>query len=114
MRKTEIGLGVAAGITGIVLTLLSMMSVLSYSAKDIVMPHDASSVSIYFIVLLAANTLGVIGAIIIRWHHVLGSVVMMLVTIIVLIFGFPWQSVSAVMYIMSVVLAMVPVKYAEE
>ncbi len=110
MRKTEIGLGMAAGITGVVLAVLSMFSVLPYSAKDIIMPHDAVSVQTCAIILLAANVLGIAGAVVVKWHHVAGSVMMTLVMFIVLICGFPWQSVTAVLYIISVVLAMVPVK----
>jgi hypothetical protein len=110
MRKTEIGLGVAAGLTGIVLAVLSMLGVLPYSTKDVIMPHDAASVQTYAIILLAVNALGVIGAVLVKWQHVAGSVIMTLVTFTVLIFGFPWQSITAVVYIISVVLAMVPVK----
>jgi hypothetical protein len=114
MRKLEIGLGVAAGTTGIILSILSMMQILPYTTEDIFLPHDAANVQTYAIVLLAANAIGVAGAVIVKWHHVLGSVTMFAVTLIVLVFGFPWQSIPAVVYVMSVVLAMVPVKYEKE
>lgn len=114
MRKMEIGLGVAAGIAGLLLAALSMMGVLPYSAKDVFLPHDAQNVHTYAIVLAAANALGVAGALIVKRHHVLGSLIMFAVTLTVLVFGFPWQCIPAVVYIMSVVLAMVPVKYAED
>jgi len=110
MRKTEIGLGVTAGTVGIVLAVLSMLSVLPYSTKDVLLPHDAASVQTYAVILLAANVLGVAGAIAVSRHHVLGSLIMLLATFVVLIFGFPWQSITAVIYIISVVLALVPVK----
>lgn len=113
MRKLEIGLGVAAGLTGIILSVLSLMQVLPYTDSDVLLPHDSASVKLYAIVLLAANALGTIGAVIVRRHHLLGSVIMFAVTLIVLVFGFPWLCVPAVVYIMSVMLAMVPVKYEE-
>lgn len=114
MRKMEIGLGAAAGIAGLLLAALSMTGVLPYSAKDMLLPHDAQNVQAYAIVLAAANALGVAGALLVKRRHVLGSLIMFAVTLTVLFFGFPWQSIPAVVYIMSVVLAMVPVKYAEE
>lgn len=114
MRKTEIGLGVAAGIVGVVLAVLSMLFVLPYSTKDVIMPHDAASVQTYAIILLAVNVLGIAGAVMVKWHHLVGSIIMTLATFAVLIFGFPWQSITAVMYIISVVLAMVPVKTEPE
>lgn len=110
MRKMEIGLGVVAGIVGIVFAVLSMYEILPYSTKDVIMPHDAASVQTYAIILLAANALGIAGAVLVKWHHVMGSVIMMLVAFASLIFGFPWQSITAVIYIISVVLAVVPVK----
>ncbi len=113
MRKTEIGLGIAAGIIGLVLALLSLLSVLPYSEQDVILPHDAASVQTYGIILLAVNALGVAAAITVNKHHVMGSVVMTLCTVAVLVFGFPWQSITAVVYIISVVLAMVPVKQSK-
>ena len=113
MRKLEIGLGVAAGVTGLIIAMLSMLQVLPYSAKDVLLPHDTASVQTYAIVLLAANALGIAGAVIVRRHHLMGSVMMFVVTLIVLVFGFPWMSIPAVVYVMSVMLAMVPVKYED-
>ena len=113
MRKLEIGLGVAAGLTGIILSVLSLMQVLPYTESDVLLPHDAASVQTYAMVLLAANALGIVGAVIVKWHHLLGSVIMFAVTLVILVFGFPWLCIPAVVYIMSVVLAMVPVKYEE-
>ncbi len=113
MRKLEIGLGLAAGLTGIILSVLSMMRVLPYTAQDVLLPHDPASVQIYAIVLLAANVLGIVGALLVKRHNLLGSIIMFIVTLVVLVFGFPWLCIPAVVYIMSVVLAMVPVKYEE-
>ncbi len=113
MRKLEIGLGVAAGLTGIILSVLSLMQVLPYTESDVFLPHDAASLQTYGIVLLAANICGVIGAIIVKWRNLLGSIVMVIVTLVVLVFGFPWLCIPAVVYVMSVMLAMVPVKYEE-
>lgn len=114
MRKMEIGLGISAGVVGVVLAVLSMIGILPYTTKDIIMPHDAASVQTYAIILLAANALGIVGAVIVKWQHVVGSVMMLLVAFVVLTFGFPWQSITAVIYIISVVLAMVPVRTEPE
>ncbi len=113
MRKTEICLGAAAGITGVLLAVLSMLHLLPYSAKDVFLPHDAASVQAYAIILLTANLFGAAGALTVSRHHVLGSVMMLIAAAAVLFLGFPWQSVPAVVYIISIVLAMVPVKYEE-
>ena len=113
MRKLEIGLGLAAGFTGIILSVLSMIQALPYSANDVFLPHDAASVQTFAVVLLAANALGILGAVIVKRHHLLGSVMMFAVTLVLLVFGFPWMCIPAVAYVMSVVLAMVPVKYED-
>lgn len=113
MRKLEIGLGMAAGLTGILLSVLSMMQVLPYTTKDVFLPHDPQSVQTYAIILLAANVIGIAGALIVKRHNLLGSIIMFIVTLVVLVFGFPWLCIPAVVYIMSVVLAMVPIKYEE-
>ena len=109
MRKTETGLGIAAGASGIILGLLSLMGVLPYRSGSLV-THDADTVVVIGLVLIAVNVAGIIGALTVRKHHVIGSVVMAAVTVAVLILGFPWQSLPAVIYIMSVVMALVPVK----
>lgn len=113
MRKLEIGLGMAAGLTGILLSVLSIMQVLPYTTKDVFLPHDPQSVQTYAIILLAANVIGIAGALIVKRHNLLGSIIMFIVTLVVLVFGFPWLCIPAVVYIMSVVLAMVPIKYEE-
>lgn len=109
MRKTEIGLGIAAGLSGIVLGVLSLLFILPYQS-DTLIPHNVQTIVPISIVLIAANTIGIVGALLVKKHHILGSVFMTIVTIAVLVLGFPWQSLPAVLYIMSVVMALVPVK----
>ena len=108
MRKTELALGLIAGVCGLLLAALSLLRVTHY------LPGTLASAHYSGYILLAANAAGIIGALIVMKHHVAGSVVMLLATAAVMVFGFPWQSVSAVIYIMAVVLAMVPVKYEKE
>ena len=108
MRKTELTLGMIAGICGLVLAVLSLMGVTQYLPGTL----GASEYSGY--ILLGANVLGIIGALSVMKHHVVGSVIMLLATAAVMVFGFPWQSISAVLYIMAVVMAVVPVKYEAE
>lgn len=108
MRKTELTLGLIAGISGLILAGLSLLGVTHY--LDGTLAAAASSGYI----LLGANVLGIIGALSVIKHHVAGSIMMLLATAGVMLFGFPWLSISAVIYIMAVVLAMVPVKYEME
>ncbi len=108
MRKTELTLGLIAGICGLVLAVLSLMGMTQYLPGTL----GASAYSGY--IQLGANALGIIGALSVLKHHVAGSVMMLLATAGVMLFGFPWQSISAVVYIMAVVLAVVPVKYEME
>lgn len=109
VKRTEIGLGIAAGAAGIVLGLTSLLGWLPYAAGTPV-PHDAQTTGLYSIVLLAANAFGVVAALAVNRRHVLGALGMSAVTAVVLVFGFPWQSLPAVLYIMSVVMALVPEK----
>ncbi len=109
LRKTEIGLGIVAGSLGIVLGLLSFFEVLPYRV-DTFIPHNADTTLLVSILMVGANAIGIFGALTVHKHHVLGSAVMGFVTLAVLIIGFPWQSISAVAYIMSIVMALVPVK----
>jgi hypothetical protein len=108
MRKTELTLGLIAGICGLVLAVLSLKGVTHYLPGTLaVAPYSGY-------VLLGANVVGIIGALLVLKHHVAGSVAMVLATAAVMVFGFPWQTISAVVYIMAVVLAVVPVKYETE
>ena len=111
MRKTELWLGVGAGMTGLLLAVLSLLEVLPYSPQAI---SASSSITLSAVVCAAANVAGIAGAVMVQRHHILGSAVMAVVMVVVLCFGFPWQSIPAVVYIMSVVLAVVPVRIHTE
>jgi len=97
-------LGLIAGISGLLLAVLSLLGVTGY------LPGTLASAPYSGYVLLAANVLGLAGALVVLKQHIVGSVAMVLATAVVLPFGFPWQSISGVIYIMAVVLALVPVK----
>ena len=84
-----------------------LLAVLSITG---ILPYTEEAVRAYDVVCIAANAAGIVGAIMVQKHHIAGSVIMAAVMIIVMCFGFPWQSIPAVMYIISVVLAVVPVK----
>ena len=108
MRRTELVLGLLAGIIGLLLALLALLGVLGY------LPGTLSSAAISSYILVGANVIGMAGALTVKRHHIAGSVVMAAVTVAILVFGFPWQSIPGVIYIISVVLAVVPVKTAKE
>jgi ABC-type Fe3+ transport system permease subunit len=109
MRKTEFIFGLCAGITGLVLAALSYFSLLPRSE---IVSFSANTLSVYAAVCMAANVLGIIGALLVQKHNIPGAVIMAVSLIAVLLFGFPWQSLPAVLYIISVVMATVPVKTA--
>lgn len=109
MRKTELSFGIIASVAGLLLSFLSMYALLPYST-EIMTDYPAGIIWTYSLVCMAANVVGLAGALLVLKNHVLGSIVMSVVMITILVFGFPWQSISAVLYIISVVLAMVPVK----
>jgi hypothetical protein len=104
MRKTEMTLGLIAGISGLLLAALSLMGITEY------LPGTMAKAAYSGYVLLGANVLGIVGALIVLKKHFAGSAAMLLATGVVLLFGFPWQSISGVVYIMAIVLAIVPVK----
>jgi hypothetical protein len=104
MRKTEMTLGLIAGISGLLLAALSLMGITEY------LPGTMAKAAYSGYVLLGANVLGIVGALIVLKKHFAGSAAMLLATGVVLLFGFPWQSISGVIYIMAIVLAIVPVK----
>lgn len=108
MRKTELVLGLIAGVSGLLLAALSLLEVTKYLDGTLA----AAAYSSY--ILFGANVVGIAGALVVRKHHVLGSIAMAIATVAVMVFGFPWQSIPGVIYIMAVVLAMVPVKYEQE
>jgi len=104
MRKTEMTLGLIAGIAGLVLAALSLMGVTTY------LPGTLAEAAYSGYILLGANVLGVAGALIVLRHHVAGSILMLVATATVMVLGYPWQSIPGTIYIMAIVLAMVPVK----
>lgn len=101
MRTTEVLFGIFAGTAGIIFAVLSILGILPYTQQ----PSDA-----YKYVCIGANVIGILGALLVLKNHMAGSIVMTVVMIILMIFGFPWQTPSAVAFIISIVLAMVPVK----
>lgn len=104
MRKTEMTLGLIASISGLLLAALSLLGVTDY------LPGTLAADAYSGYILLGANVLGLAGALIVLKRHIVGSIAMILAMAVVLLFGFPWQSISGVTYIMAVVLAVVPVK----
>jgi uncharacterized membrane protein len=108
MRRTELVLGLLAGIAGLLLALLVLLGVLGY------LDGTLASAATSSYILVGANVIGIVGALTVRRHHIAGSVTMAAVTVTILVFGFPWQSIPGVIYIISVVLAVVPVKTAKE
>ena len=101
MRKTEMVFGISAGAVGLLLAALSLTGIL---------PYADTPVSAHAVICLCANAAGIVGAVFVRRHHILGSAIMAAVMVVVMCFGFPWQSIPAVMYIIAVVMAVVPVR----
>jgi ABC-type Fe3+ transport system permease subunit len=73
MRKTEFIFGLCAGITGLVLAALSYFSILPRSE---LISYSANTLSIYAVVCIAANVLGIIGALLVQKHNIPGAVIM--------------------------------------
>lgn len=105
MRRTEMTIGISAGAAGIILGLLFLFDILPQSplTED---PHNTT----YAVICIAANVGGLIGGLVVRKRHFLGSAFMAAAMLIIMFFGFPWQMIPAVAYIVSVVLAVVPEK----
>lgn len=103
MRKTEFIFGICAGAAGLALGLLSLFSLL---------PDSGSQT--YAFICLGANVLGILGALIVQKNNVAGALSMAVSMLTLMFFGFPWQSLPAVLYIISFVLAAVPVKAAQK
>jgi hypothetical protein len=109
MRKTELIFGLCAGITGLLFAVLSLFSLLPWSEAALAYPE---ALKVYAVVCIAANALGILGAFLVQKHNIPGAIIMAASMLAVLVFGFPWQTLSAVLYIISVVMATVPVKTA--
>ena len=113
MRTTEVLFGVFAGVAGLVLAVLSMQGILPYSAQTL-SSYSMETIRVYSYVCIGASVVGIAGALLVLKHHAVGSAMMMVVMVVLMVFGFPWQSIAAVAFIISVVLAMVPVKTEAE
>ncbi len=109
MRKTEMIFGLCAGAAGILIGVLSLVSLLPLQEAASVYPETLKA---YAVVCIAANALGALGAILVQKRNIPGAVIMAASMLAILIFGFPWQTLPAVLYIISVVMATVPVKTA--
>ncbi len=109
MRKTEMIFGLCAGVAGILLAVLSLTSLLPWPEKALAYPETLKA---YAVVCIAANALGALGALLVQKHNIPGAVIMAVSMLALLFFGFPWQTLPAVLYIISVVMATVPVKTA--
>ena len=110
MRKTEMVYGLFAGVFGIALGGLFFLDLLPHSQ---IVPYTHNPT--YAIICIVANVVGIVGAIVVTRRNMIGAFIMAGAMIAVMVFGFPWQSISAVPMTISVVLAMAPVKaHAEE
>lgn len=107
MRKTEIIFGIVAGFVGCVIAILSLLGIMPDVAGRV---NPFGTLQTCAIVCIVANAFGIFGALAVRKHHVMGSIIMTVVLVLVLMFGFPWQSIPGVIYIVSIVLSAVPVK----
>ena len=105
-KKTEIFFGVGGSLAGLAVSALSLFSVLPYNTETMAVSPD--TIALYAVICLAANAAGFAGALLVQKSNMLGSVVMSVAMVVVMMFGFPWQSIAAVLYIISVVMAMAP------
>ncbi len=108
MRKTEFMFGLIAGAAGLALALLALFSILPPP------PGFNNGGQTYAFICLAANALGILGALFVQKYNIFGASCMAISMLTLMFFGFPWQSLPAVLYIISFVLAVVPVKAAEK
>jgi hypothetical protein len=101
MRKTELWFGVCGGAVGILIAVLTYFGALPYA-------HEPDK--LFTLICAVAGAAGIAGALIVPKHHVAGSVIMAISMVAVTYFGFPWQSVSAVLLIVSATLSLAPVR----
>ena len=101
MRKTELWFGVCGGAAGILIAVLTYYGVL---------PLANEPDRLFALICAAAGAAGIAGALLVPKHHVAGSVIMAAGMVAVTYFGFPWQSVSAVLLIVSATLSLAPVR----
>ena len=95
------------------LAVLALLGILPFSAQTMA-THSMDKLAAFAVVCMAANALGILGAVMVRTHNILGAIVMAAVMVIILCFGFPWQTIPAVIYIISFVMAAVPEKMHTE
>lgn len=103
MRKTEMVIGVLAGTAGIVLGLLFLFELLPVSPLK---PNAYNSV--YAGLCIGGNVIGLVGGLLVGKRQLLGSVFIAVAMFIIMFFGFPWQMIPTVAYIVCIVLAVVP------
>lgn len=101
MRKTELLFGICGGAAGVLIATLTLFGMLPYAQ-----PIDKLPV----LICAGAGTASIAGALLVPRHHVAGSVIMAIGMVAVTYFGFPWQSVSAVLLIISATLSLAPVR----
>jgi hypothetical protein len=101
VRKTELWFGIIGGAVGILVAALTLAEVLPYAQQQ-----D----KLYALICMGAGAAGITGALFVPRHHVAGSVIMAIGLVVIIIFGFPWQSVSAVLMIISATLSLAPVR----
>jgi hypothetical protein len=101
MRKTELWFGVCGGALGVAIAALTYFEVLPYAQQ----PDK-----LYAVICAAAGVTGIAGALLVPKRNVAGSVIMAVALIAVTYFSFPWQSVSAVLLIISATLSLAPVR----
>ena len=112
MRKTEMWFGICAGGIGFALAISSFFSILPYTQATLSL-FDEATIKNYAVICMAANAVGIFGALIVQKRNIMGAIIMSSCMIVIMFFGFPWQSLSAVMYIIAVVMATVPVRIAK-
>lgn len=105
MRKTEMVIGVLAGTAGVILGLLFLFELLPVSPLK---PNAYNAV--YAGLCIGGNVIGFVGGLLVGKRHFLGSAFMAAAMFIIMFFGFPWQMIPAVAYIVCIVLAVVPEK----
>lgn len=101
-RKTELWFGICGGAAGIVIAALAWFGALPPYAQE---PDKLSA-----IICACCGAVGIVGAAFVPKHHLAGSVIMTAALVVITIYGFPWQSVSAVLLIISATLSLAPVR----
>ena len=100
MRKTELWFGICGGAASVLIAALTYFEGLPYT------PHLDKLVDA--MICAGAGVASIIGALLVPRHHVAGSVIMAAGLVAVTIFGFPWQSVAAVLLVVSATLSLTP------